>query len=230
VRPVVLHCDNHVLALAKPAGVPVVPDESGDESLLDVGRRYVEETFAKPGRAFLAVVHRLDRPVSGVVVFGRTSKGADRLAAAFRERTAVKRYLGLVPTAPAERAGEVEQWLLKDERRNQVCEVAVGTPGARHAVTAWRVLAPARDGAPAVLLLEPHTGRSHQLRLACRALGAPLLGDLRYGAREPLADRSIGLHAWQLDLPHPTQATTLMLAATPPALDVWDAARAVTGS
>jgi len=221
----VLHADNHVLAVAKPAGAPTVPDESGDVSLLDVAREWVRVTYQKPGAVFLGVVHRLDRPVSGVVLFARTSKGAARLAEAFRAHTARKQYVGLVPRTPAQAAGEVRQWLVKDNERNQVSAVAPNTPGARAAHTHWRVLVAARGGAPGALVLAPETGRPHQLRLACVALGAPLLGDLRYGATAPLPDRSIGLHAWRLEVPHPTLGTSLTVTAPLPSLGVWDAAR-----
>jgi 23S rRNA pseudouridine1911/1915/1917 synthase len=234
----VLYVDNHVLAVVKPAGLPVVPDESGDESLLDRAREWVRVEFAKPGNVFLGVVHRLDRPVSGVVVFARTSKGAARLTAAFRERTAQKTYIGLVPMTPRAEdgalQGELVQWLVKDAVRNHVAVVAPHTPGAREALTRWRVLVPARTGAavhaaPCVLELEPRTGRSHQLRLACRALAGALLGDLRYGAPEPLPDASIALHAWRLAVAHPTREERLALVAPLPALAVWDVARAVCG-
>lgn len=225
----VLYVDNHVLAVVKPAGLPVVPDDSGDESLLDQAREWVRREFAKPGNVFLGVVHRLDRPVSGLVVFARTSKGAARLTASFREHTAEKVYLGLTPVAPGAREGELRQWLAKDSARNHVTVVPPGTDGAREAVTRWRVVAPPAGDRPCVLALEPRTGRSHQLRLACKTLAAPLLGDLRYGAPAPLADASIGLHAWRLALEHPTRPERLAWCAAPPALAVWDAARAALG-
>ncbi|MEZ6018142.1 MAG: RluA family pseudouridine synthase [Planctomycetota bacterium] len=226
----VLYVDNHVLAVAKPAGEPVVPDESGDTSLLDRAREWVRVEFEKPGNVFLGVVHRLDRPVSGVVALARTSKGAARLTAAFRDHTAQKTYLGLLPKTPREPAGELVQWLAKDAARNHVSVVPAHTPGAREAVTRWRVVVPSGAGAGSaglcVVELEPRTGRSHQLRLACRTLCAPLLGDLRYGASAPLADASIGLHAWQLRVQHPTRDEALHFVAPLPALSVWDTARA----
>jgi 23S rRNA pseudouridine1911/1915/1917 synthase len=229
----VLYVDNHVLAVVKPAGSPVVPDESGDECLLDRAREWVRGEFEKPGNVFLGVVHRLDRPVSGVVVLARTGKGAARLTASFREHTARKTYIGLVAATPRGEggalAGELVQWLLTDTARNHVAVVAPRTPGAREALTRWRVLAPARDGVPCVLELEPRSGRSHPLRLACRALAGPLLGDLRYGAPEPLTDASIGLHAWRLAVDHPTRAERLEFVAPLPSHAAWDAARAVWG-
>lgn len=222
--PRVLHCDNHLLVVSKPAGVPTVPDESGDESLFDAARAWVEREFDKPGRAFLAVVHRLDRPVSGVVCFARTSKGADRLGAQFRERTVTKTYWGVVVGAPREAAGELEQELWKDRAKNRVHVVREPREGSRTARTRWRVLE-TRGGA-SLVELEPLTGRAHQLRVACRALGTPLAGDLKYGAQDALPDRSIALHARALQLAHPTTREPLRFTAEVPSLDVWRGWRA----
>jgi 23S rRNA pseudouridine1911/1915/1917 synthase len=212
----VLHVDNHVLAVAKPAGLLVAPDATGDPSLLELARAWVRAEFAKPGDAFLGLVHRLDRPVSGVVVFGRTSKGASRLSEAFRARDARKTYWGVVAAAPRGGEGVVDQWLAKDAARN----VVAGDPGAQRAVTRWRVLEE-RPGR-ALLELVPETGRPHQLRVACATLGTPLLGDVKYGARAPLADKSVALHARSLAIAHPTLPEPLDLVAPAPALDVWD--------
>lgn len=222
MRPLaVLHCDNHLLAVAKPAGVPVVPDESGDESLLARAKEWVRREFAKPGEAYLGVVHRLDRPVSGVVVFARTSKAARRLTEAFRSRAVEKLYLGLSERAPREEQGELEQWLLKDRARNVVRACAPGVPGARRAVSRFRLSGRTRGG----FLCEwrPETGRAHQLRVASASLGAPLLGDLKYGASAALEDRSIGLHALRLELDHPTRGERLAFECPPPELWPWRA-------
>jgi 23S rRNA pseudouridine1911/1915/1917 synthase len=219
----VLYEDNHVIAVAKPACVPVVPDESGDESLLDRARAWVEEHYAKPGRAWLGVVHRLDRPVSGVVLFARTSKAASRLAQAFARRETRKAYLAVGIGAVTGEQGRLEQWLWKDAERNRVHVRGAEAPGAKRAVTDWHVLL--RHGERVLFELRPETGRPHQLRVACAALGAPLAGDLKYGAREPLADRSIALHAAQLEVIHPVRRTPLVVSAPPPAAgaagDVW---------
>jgi 23S rRNA pseudouridine1911/1915/1917 synthase len=211
----ILFEDNHVVAVAKPAGVPIVPDASGDESLFDAARAWIEAEYAKPGRAWLGVVHRLDRPVSGVVVFARTSKAASRLAQAFARREAHKTYFAVGLGAVADDEGTLEQWLWKDGDRNRVHVRAAGAAGAKQAITAWRVAA--RAGERVLFELSPETGRPHQLRVACATLGAPLAGDLRYGAREPLPDRSIALHAARLELIHPVRRTPLALEAPVPA-------------
>lgn len=220
----VLHCDNHVLVVHKPACLPVVPDSSGDESLLDQAKAWVKHEYDKPGAVFLGVVHRLDRPVSGLVVFARTSKGADRLTKQFRERGVEKTYWGVLGHAPRGKRGELEQHLLKDTQRNVVGVVAEGVSGSKHAHTSYQLLS---EGAGNWLVeLTPHTGRSHQLRVACaRGLGTPLLGDLKYGAERPLSDKSIALHARALAFDHPTRDERLSFVAAPPKLPVWDIAR-----
>lgn len=220
-EPQVLHCDNHVLALVKPAGMPVVPDASGDPSLLDWGKAWVKREYQKPGEVFLGVVHRLDRPVSGIVVFGRTSKGADRLSRAWRDGQVGKEYEAVTEApgpgklgaalAPGD-VGELEQWLWKDRARNIVRVVAEGHEGAKRAHSRYRVLAVGPDGSLR-LALEPVTGRSHQLRLACAVgLGAPIQGDLKYGAPKSLPGRRIALHAARLRFPHPTRDEEISLA------------------
>lgn len=216
----VLHCDNHLLVVVKPAGIPSAPDESGDPSMLDLAREWVRIELAKPGAAWLGLVHRLDRPVSGVMCFARTSKAAARLSAAFREQRVHKHYLGVVRGAPARADGVVEQWLLKDAAHNRVTPVPEGTRGAQLARTHYRVLR--SEGERARLELLPRSGRPHQLRAACAALGTPLLGDLKYGAREPLPDLSIALHAAELHLPHPTRPEELHFRAPPPERPWWD--------
>jgi 23S rRNA pseudouridine1911/1915/1917 synthase len=219
-EPTVLYVDNHLLAVAKPAGVPVVPDSSADESLLEQAKAWLKREFARPGQVFLGVVHRLDRPVSGVVLFARTSKAAARLSEQFRSGSVVKRYLAVTEGLVGEEQGHVEQWLLKDERANRVRVAAATDPGARQARTAWRVLE--RWGQRTLLELEPSTGRSHQLRAAAAfALGRPLLGDLKYGASAPLPDRSVALHAWRLEVRHPTRDEDVALVCERPGAAWW---------
>jgi 23S rRNA pseudouridine1911/1915/1917 synthase len=224
----VLHLDNHLLAVAKPAGVPVVPDASGDASLLDVAKAWLKSELDKPGAVFLGVVHRLDRPVSGVVLFARTSKSAARLAEQFRSRSVRKAYLAVLEGDLAADAGELEQWLLKDERANRVRAVAARSEGAMRAATSWKVAA--RKQGRTLLLLEPQTGRPHQLRVAAaEGLGAPILGDLKYGASRALADASIALHAWRLSIEHPTRREPVQLGCPVPEVGWWSEWRTELG-
>ena len=222
----VLSCDNHLLVVDKPAGIPTVPDASGDESLLDLARHWVRERFAKPGNVFLGVVQRLNRPVSGVLVFARTSKAAARLTREQKEGRMRKVYWGVGQGRPPAPGGVLEQWLEKDEARNRVRALAgpgqgasrVGG-GAKRAVTRWRVLEE-REGRT-LYELAPETGRPHQLRVCSATLGTPLAGDLKYGAREALPDRSIALHARILELEHPSRGERLSFVAPAPRLPVW---------
>lgn len=219
----VLFCDNHLLVVAKPAGVPTAPDASGDRCLLDEAKDWLKREFAKPGLVYLGLVHRLDRPVSGVVCFARTSKAAARLSAAFRGRSVRKSYWGVVVGRPAEARGVVEQWLEKDAERNRVVDVGEDRAGARFARTRWRLVRSV--GGVALLELEPETGRPHQLRVACAALGTPLLGDLKYGAREALPDGSVALHARELVIVHPTLREEMSFCAPVPSGPWWGIAR-----
>lgn len=225
----VFDCDNHVLVVEKPACVPTVPDDSGDASLLDAARAWVEREYAKPGRAYLGVVHRLDRPVSGLVVFARTSKAAARLTEAFASREVEKVYRAVAEGWPEPSEGIIEQWLVKDRERNRVrvvapdADAAGGVEGARPARTRWRTLAREGGGGArrALLELEAHTGRPHQLRVALAWLRCPLRGDLKYGASEALPDRSIALHAARLAFEHPTRRERLVYESPPPDATWW---------
>lgn len=230
----VLHVDNHVLVVNKPAGQPTVPDDSRDASLLDAAKAWVKREFDKPGNVFLGVVQRLDRPVSGVLVFARTSKAAARLTQAFGKQRAHKTYVALGVARDAGlrahksgEAGELVQWLHKDRAKNRVSAFASASAapeGAKRAVTRWRAVGQAEYGGEALvaLELEPVTGRSHQLRLAARKLGLPLLGDVKYGQDlAPLPDRSIALHARELAFEHPTTREELAFRAAPPATEWW---------
>jgi 23S rRNA pseudouridine1911/1915/1917 synthase len=166
-----------------------------------------------------------------LVVLARTSKAAARLTAAFAERRVEKIYWGVAARCPEPSAGSLEQWLIKDRERNRVHVVEAGTEHAKLARTDWSTLE--RGPRSCLVELRPSSGRPHQLRVAMASLGAPLLGDLRYGANEPLPDRSVALHARLLELPHPTRNQRLRFELPPPnpgpgtdpRLDVWQHAQ-----
>jgi len=209
----VLHEDNHILAVFKPAGLPVQKDRSNDQSLVDLAKAYIKRRYERPGNVFATAVHRIDRPASGVVLMARTSKAAGRLAGAFREGRVSKTYLAVVEGTPPERSQRLEGWILKDRSRNTSRMVADRTPGARHASLTYRLLG--RFGAYSLLEVGLKTGRSHQIRVQLAGIGIPVAGDVRYGSREGFG-HIIGLHAASLRFPHPTRGEEICLCARPP--------------
>jgi 23S rRNA pseudouridine1911/1915/1917 synthase len=213
-----LHTDNHLFVVVKPAGIPTVPDASRDTSLFDLVQEAIRVEKQKPGKAFLGVVQRLDRPVGGVLVFARTSKAAARLTAQFKEHTIGRRYWAVTEGVPP-REGVVEHTLAKDPATNVVRVVPAGAPGAKLSRTAYRVVA--ARGRTALVELTPASGRSHQLRVAMASLGTPLVGDRKYGAERPLEDRSVALFAHTLELDHPTTKERLRFSAQPPSEFAW---------
>jgi 23S rRNA pseudouridine1911/1915/1917 synthase len=214
----VLYEDNHCLAVSKPAGLLVQGDRTGDPTLLDVATQYLRQRYGKPGRVFLGVVHRLDRPVSGVVLLARTSKAAARLAEQFRLGQIRKEYLALVEAPPPATSGTLEHHLAKDSASNRTRIVAAGTPGSRHARLHYRLRARHRGGT--LLEVVPETGRSHQIRVQLAACGAVIVGDVRYGSRHRLGSM-LALHASQLEFEHPTRHDRVVVEAALP--DSWQA-------
>ncbi len=203
----VLYADNHLLVVDKPAGLPSVPDDSGDPSAFDLAKAWIAREYQKPGAVYLGVVQRLDRPVSGVLCFARTSKAAARLTAALGARAVSKRYLALAEGWSGPARCEVVHYLVKDASANRVQWHGREVPGSKRAETRIECL-DVREGI-ALVALEPVTGRPHQLRAALASLGHPILGDLKYGARASLPGARIALHAERLVLEHPTRRTPL---------------------
>ncbi|TNE49790.1 MAG: RluA family pseudouridine synthase [Bacteroidetes bacterium] len=216
----ILFEDNHLLALNKPAGWLVQGDRTGDPTLTDWGKTYLKEKYSKPGAVFLHPVHRIDRPVSGVVLFARTDKALGRLTRMFREREVRKTYLALVLHAPKASAGELRHFIRKDEKRNIVQALSKPEEDAKKAFLSYQLLGPA--GPYFLLRVEPHTGRPHQIRAQLGAIGCPIAGDLKYGAPEPLSDASIGLHSWSLELEHPVRREPVLIQAPVPSAIWWE--------
>lgn len=209
----VLYEDNHCLAVHKPPGLLVAADRTGDKNLLDLAKSYIKQKYDKPGAAFLGLVHRLDRPVSGIVLFARTSKSAARLSEQFRNHTVDKTYLVIVEPAPKEQQGILEDYLVKNEETNTSRVVPKGTPGSRYSRLRYRVLSRHRNRA--LLEIELETGRSHQIRLQLSSHGCAVLGDKRYGGAGSLKPR-LALHAWKLSFDHPTQKERIHLESPLP--------------
>jgi 23S rRNA pseudouridine1911/1915/1917 synthase len=208
----ILYEDNHCLAVYKPAGRLSTHFQGGEEPIDRDAKRYLKEKYQKPGNVFLGVVHRLDRPVSGVLLFARTSKAAARLAEQFREGTVEKVYWAVVEGDVATSAGSLEDWLVRDEGRVHV--VQPDSPGARQALLHFQ----RRGGFGGLTWLEvrPQTGRTHQLRVQLAHHGHPIYGDAKYGSVHTF-DKAIALHARSLTFLHPVRYEPITLTAELPA-------------
>lgn len=212
----IIYEDNHLLVVEKPVNLPTQADASGDDDLLSILKRHIGEKYNKPGKVYLGLVHRLDRPVGGVMVFARTSKAASRLSEAFRTHEQDRRYMAVVegefsqPLAP-------EDHLLKDGKTGMVRVVSANTPGAKLARLISRPLA-SRDGLT-LTDVQLFTGRAHQIRVQHAHAGHPLWGDMRYGHGVP--GRQIALWAYRLNFEHPTKHEMLQFSCPPPSKGIW---------
>jgi len=209
--------DNHLLVVIKPPNVLSQADRTGDPDMLTLLKEYVREKYSKPGRVYLGLVHRLDRPVGGVMVFARTSKAASRLSAQIREGGFRRQYLAVVQGYLEEREGSLSGYLRKDRQRNVSQLVEPEAPGAQEARLHFWVVD--RKGGRTLLRLELETGRSHQIRVQMAACGHPLVGDQRYGLPSP--GQQIALWAEYLSFIHPTTKEVLEFREAPPPVPPW---------
>ena len=212
----ILYEDNHLLTVVKPVNLPSQADSSGDMDMLTLLKAYIGEKYQKPGAVYLGLVHRLDRPVGGVMVFARTSKAASRLGETFRTHTQNRRYL-LVCEGRISGETELNDFLLKDPKTGNVRAVSPDTPGAKAARLITRPIAHKNGLTRAEAQL--FTGRSHQIRVQHAHAGHPLWGDLRYGHGRP--GQQIALWAWKLDVEHPTKHEPLSFTCSPPNEGIW---------
>ena len=212
----ILYEDNHLLVVEKPVNLPSQADSSGDPDLLSILKDYIGKKYNKPGAVYLGLVHRLDRPVGGVMVFARTSKAASRLSETFRTHAQDRRYLAVMEGA-FDAPLELTDHLIKDARTGMVRAVKAGMPGAKEARLISRPLA-AREGLT-LTDVQLFTGRAHQIRVQHAHAGHPLWGDMRYGHGEP--GRQIALWAYRLVVEHPTRHERLCFASRPPQAGIW---------
>jgi 23S rRNA pseudouridine1911/1915/1917 synthase len=219
MEPSIIFEDNHLLVLNKPAGWLVQADRTGDLTLTDWGKTYLKEKYAKPGAVYLHPAHRIDRPVSGAVLFGRTDKALGRLTTLFREKKIEKTYFALTLNAPGAESGELRHYLLKDEKRNTVVVYNKPHGDAKESITRFTTLE--KIGNLYLLKMEPLTGRPHQIRAQLNAIGCPILGDLKYGASDALPDASIGLHCRNMAFIHPVRLEKVSFEADLPEKEWW---------
>ncbi len=199
----VLYEDNHLIAVYKPAGILVQGDETGDTSLMDEIKVYLKEKYEKTGNVFLGLLHRLDRPVSGIVLFAKTSKGASRLSEQFRVHSIKKIYQAVVEGSPKIPAQTLVHYLKKDEERNFVTVFDQEVRDSKRAELVYKVIQ--SNDKSSLLEIELKTGRPHQIRTQLAHIGHPIVGDVKYGAKKPLCDKSIALRAIQLEFLLPTK-------------------------
>ena len=215
----VLYEDNHIIIVNKESGEIVQGDKTGDVPLSDIVKQYIKETHAKPGAVFLGVVHRLDRPVSGVVVFAKTSKALTRLSNMFRDGEIHKTYWALCSNRPEKIEGELDNWLVRNEKQNKSYVYDKEKPNAKRARLHYQVI----GATDRYTLIEVHlmTGRHHQIRSQLAHIGCPIKGDLKYGAKRSNPDGSISLLARRVEFIHPVSKEKIIVEAPLPNDNIW---------
>lgn len=224
----ILHEDNHIIVVMKPQGLASCGDESGDDNMLEQVRRYVKETYNKPGNVYIGLVHRLDRPTGGVMVFAKTSKAASRLAEQMRNGDFEKKYLAVLVGTPKEPKGTLVNYLKKNPVNNMVYICTQTTDGAKMASLDYRVLE--EKGGYCLADIKLHTGRTHQIRVQMAGISHPVYGDMRYGG-ESSKKGNLALWAYSLTFTHPVTKERLRFMLEPPADSVpwknFDVAKAL---
>ena len=217
---VVLYEDNHIIAVNKTCNEIVQGDKTGDTPLSELVKAYIKEKYNKPGEVFLGVTHRLDRPTSGVVLFARTSKALTRLNEMFKSHEQIKKtYWAIVQGAPKQSEARLENYLIRNEAQNKSYIAKPGAKDAKQAVLTYRTLAKGEHYTLLEVNLE--TGRHHQIRCQLAAIGCPVKGDLKYGAKRSNPDGGICLHARQIEFIHPVSKQPICITAPIPADSLW---------
>lgn len=215
----VLYEDNHIIIVNKRAGEIVQGDKTGDTPLSETVKEYIKERYAKPGAVFLGVTHRVDRPVSGMVVFARTSKALARLNDMFRTQQVQKTYWAVVRELPPQPEATLTHWLVRNERMNKSFAYDTERSGAKRASLTYRVIG--KSERYHLLEVHLHTGRHHQIRCQLAHIGSPIVGDLKYGAPRSNPDGSICLHARIIEFEHPVSHIQIRVEAPLPDLPLW---------
>ncbi len=216
----VVYEDNHLIAINKAAGQIVQGDKTGDQSLHEIVKAYLKEKYNKPGNVYLGLIHRLDRPSSGGVLFGKTSKATARLSKMFQNKDIHKTYWIVVDQKPPQKQGRLEHYLWKNEKKNKSFVVDANKKGAKKAILNYRLLASANRYH--LLEIDLETGRHHQIRTQMHAIDCHIKGDVKYGFKRPNPNGSIHLHAHELRFVHPVSKEPMRLIFPAPQDDsLW---------
>ncbi len=217
----VLFEDNHIIVVNKRAGDIVQGDKTRDKPLSDVVKEYIAEKYNKPGNVYLGVVHRLDRPTTGVVIFSKTSKALPRLNKLFADKEAKKNYWAVVKNKPTKGNGTLIHWLKKNPKNNKSTPYPKEIKESKKAILHYKVLKSLNNYHLLEINLE--TGRHHQIRTQLSSIGSPIKGDLKYGFNRSNPDASIHLHARHISFIHPVKKEPINITAPPPSDAIWDA-------
>lgn len=217
----VIYEDNHIIVVEKIPNIPSQSDKTGDTDMLSLIKEYIKQKYNKPGEVYLGLVHRLDRPVGGVMVFARTSKAASRLSEQVRNKTMKKKYLTIVNGKLENEEGTLENYLFKIEKLNRSKVVKEGKQGAKLAILDYKVLEYDEKNDLSLLKINLHTGRHHQIRVQLSNIGHSIYGDQRYGGRTDDKNKQIALWAYNLQFKHPTKDEFLEFTCLPDKKGVW---------
>lgn len=216
----VLYEDNHIIAVNKRPSDIVQGDKTGDAPLSDFVKQYVKEKYDKPGDVFIGTVHRIDRPVSGIVLFARTSKALTRLNQMFQTKEIKKTYWAVVKNRPQKESGTLIHYLKKNEAKNMSKAFEKEQAGALRSELDYKILCSSDNYH--LLEITPHTGRHHQIRVQLASMGCPIKGDLKYGFNRSNKDASIHLHARKIEFIHPVKKEPVVIVAPPPDEVLWN--------
>ena len=209
----ILYEDNHIIVVQKPQNILSQGDETGDKSLLDIVKDYIKEKYNKKGNVYVGLVHRLDRPTGGIMVFAKTSKAAERLSSQLKDKTFSKKYLAVVVGTPKYKSSRLEHYLRKDEKENKVSVCTRSTDGAKQAILEYKTIK--SDKGLSLLEIKILTGRSHQIRVQMAEIKNPIFGDQKYGMELPQRI-NLALWAYELSFIHPTNKKEMIFKSVPP--------------
>ena len=215
----ILYEDNHIIVVSKTSGEIVQGDKTGDKTLCDSVKEYIKEKYSKPGNVFLGIAHRLDRPVSGIVIFAKTSKALSRLNNMFRDGEVHKLYWAITQNMPQKEEDTLTHWIVRNEKQNKSYAYDREKPGSKKAMLHYKVISSTDNYT--LLAVNLMTGRHHQIRCQLSAIGCPIKGDLKYGSRRSNNDGSISLHARKVEFVHPVSKQPMCIEAPVPDDRLW---------